>query len=143
MAAYNFKKQFVEPIRTRTKRHTIRAERADGRVPKPGERLMLYCGMRTKNCFKILEEPVECTCVRPIKIDIDSDGVLITGEAVWIDGALLSGDEKHSLALADGFDGWPQMRAFWLKNHGKKKLRIMVRTAPAEVRFKGHIIHWR
>lgn len=121
MPALNFKKQFVEPIRARTKQHTIRALRKDGRPPKRGEKYALYCGMRTKGCFKILPELVTCTDVQSISIFYPD------GPIVFIGGQELSGDEHESLARSDGFPDWATMKAFW------KGL----------IPFHGYIIHWR
>lgn len=38
------------------KRQTIRANRKDGRDPKQGQPLMLYTGMRTKSCVKLIDK---------------------------------------------------------------------------------------
>lgn len=120
MAAYNFKKQFVEPIRAGTKSHTIRADRKDGRIPKVGEMLALYCGMRTKGCFRILPEPVICTKVQPIDIQADSETILLQGD-------ILEADEREQLAKADGFVDFAAMMRFW----------------EGRLPFTGYIIHWR
>lgn len=121
MPLLNFKKQFVEPIREGTKNHTIRATR---KIPvKAGDKLYLYCGARTKQCFKVLQEPVTCTKVEDIRIDeaIFSHGI------VHIDGNFLSEDERERLAQADGFQNFRKMMAFW----------------DGRLPFTGQIIHWR
>lgn len=123
MAAYNFQKRFVGPIRAGTKHHTIRADRVDGRVPKVGEPLALYCGMRTKQCFKILDENPLCTRVEPIRIEY--------GEAlrfvIIVDGCILDRGERERLAQADGFKDFDKMMEFWR----------------GRLPFEGNIIHWR
>lgn len=128
MAAYSFKRQFVDPIRAGTKKHTIRADRKDGRVPKPGEPLALYCGMRTKGCFKILAENPPCTMVQRVHISTyravsGSWG----GNMVFVDGVQLAPDECEQLARSDGFPDFSTMMACW----------------DGRLPFTGNIIHWR
>ena len=124
MAALNFKKRFVPPIQAGTKGHTIRADRKDGRVPKVGEPLYLYCGMRTKNCFKILPDAHPCKNVERIIIERfhEADFHII------VDHNALAPDECERLAVADGFESFAEMKAFWKDR---------------EFPFYGHIIHWR
>lgn len=122
MPALNFKSQFVEPIRARTKQHTIRADRKDGKAPKVGEKYALYCGMRTKNCFRILPELVTVTQVQRIHI-VDGGTV---GPRLIVDGEPLTRDESELLARADGFADWSSMKAFW----------------DGRIPFAGNIIHW-
>jgi hypothetical protein len=124
MPLLNFKPRFVEPIRMDTKRHTIRAER---KIPiKVGDNLYLYCGARTKKCFRILPEPVPCTKVQTITIEIKTrpDYQLI---CVVIDGEILDSSEAERLAFADGFSDFKDMMKFW----------------EGRLPFKGQIIHWR
>lgn len=121
MGAYSFKKQFVEHIRAGTKNHTIRANRKDGRMPQVGELLSLWCGMRTKQCFRILPGTVRCTKVQRLDIFYPD------GPIVFIDSIELGRDEHERLAKADGFESWEQMKAFW----------------SGRIPFHGHIIHWR
>ena len=115
MPAYNFKMQFREPILSGRKRHTIRARRA--RPTKPGERIVLYTGMRTKSCQKIGES----VCTRVEHIAISPLG------AIAIDGELLDAIEVQQLAKADGFDSFLSMMQFW----------------EGRLPFEGEIIHWR
>lgn len=138
MPALNFKPQFVEPIRERRKRHTIRAKR---KVPiKVGDELHLFCGMRTKECRRILDYPKECTRVQDIIIR-ECGRCGGTGEIacssthyescpvfeIIIDGQYLAKDECELLAVADGFDGFASMMRFW----------------EGRLPFEGNIIHWR
>ena len=70
MVAYSFKKRFVPKIEDRSKSQTIRSERTGRtRHARPGERIQLYFGMRTKHCFKIIDDPV-CKRVESITIDV-------------------------------------------------------------------------
>lgn len=126
MPAFNFQKRFVPHILSGRKCHTIRADRKDGRRPKPGETLYLFCGMRTKCCERIAE-PV-CSRVHDIEIRVNrpasNSGVLVR---VFIDGEMLSTDEYESLAYRDGFDSFAEMMKFW----------------DGRLPFKGFITHWR
>jgi hypothetical protein len=140
MAAYSFKKQFVDPIRAGIKHHTIRADRKDGRVPKIGEPLSLYCGMRTKGCFKILSDNPPCRRVERIVIR-ECGRCGGTGEIacssthyescpaieVIVAGQRLAKDECEQLARADGFPDFSRMMKFW----------------EGRLPFEGNIIHWR
>jgi hypothetical protein len=147
MVAYGFKWQFASPIRDGIKRHTIRLPRK--RHARPGEALQLYVGMRTKSCFKIMDDPV-CTRVAEIRLEFgdwykwspDSPSPpvvvhnMITGIAV--DGIPMSEEQMTGIAIADGFlfrDGWNGMQAlhamsqYWTSTHG---------TAP----WEGVIVYW-
>lgn len=116
MPSLNFKPQFVEAIRARTKKHTIRAPRV---IPvKVGDKLFLFSGLRHRGAYRILTEAVICSQIQEIVIG-KSD--------VTIDGQLCSPDECQRLANADGFDDFETMLTFW---EGK-------------LPFTGHIIHWK
>jgi hypothetical protein len=124
MPLLNFKSQFVDPIRSGRKHHTIRAKR---KVPvKVGDLLYLYCGLRQAGAYRILPEPVRCTKVLPISIEIKTrpEYQLI---CVLIDGEMLDSDEAEQLAHADGFDNFAAMMKFW----------------EGRLPFRGEIIHWQ
>ena len=119
MPLLNFKEQFVEPIRSGRKHHTIRATRA---IPvKRGDNLYLYTGLRHKGAFRILAEPVVCTRVEAIEINAK------TSRMVTVDGVLLDYNERERLAYADGFANWDEMLKFW----------------EGRLPFVGQIIHWK
>jgi hypothetical protein len=67
MPAFSFKERFVPLIQNGTKTHTIRNRRKNGQLPKVGDPIYLYYGMRTKFCTKLGEEP--CIDVKSIYID--------------------------------------------------------------------------
>lgn len=124
MPLLNYKKQFVEPIRAGRKHHTIRAWR---KIPiKKGDKLYLYCGARTKNCFRILPEPVICTRVETIRIG-DAGEMRTPRFPVHVEGYVLDKQECERLAIADGFDSFGEMMKFW----------------DGRLPFEGQIIHWR
>jgi len=121
MPLLNFKPQFVEPIRATRKRHTIRGDR---KIPiKVGDKLYLYCGARTKRCFRILPNPVICTKVQRITILEDRS----LRRYIAIEGIRLDKDEREALARADGFDDFTTMMRFW----------------DGRLPFEGQIIHWK
>lgn len=71
MPLLNFRDQFVEPIRTGRKRHTIRATRKH--PIQTGDKLYLYCGLRQRGAFRILPAPVVCTKALPIRIQMSPE----------------------------------------------------------------------
>lgn len=130
MVAYSFKKQFAGQIQLGLKAHTIRGDRA--RHAKPGERVQLYSGMRTKYCVKLIPDPI-CLSVQPVEILI----TLFDGEPnlgrVKIDGETLLAYDMEALAKSDGFDpeyfrhvvkgrlietASASMAQFWYDGHG-------------------------
>jgi hypothetical protein len=118
MPLLNFKAQFVEPILSGRKHHTIRATR---KVPvKPGDSLYLYTGLRHPGARRILPEAVKCTKVQPIMI------TEWNGRTVYVDDSELDRDECERLAVADGFENFREMMRFW----------------DGRLPFYGHIIHW-
>lgn len=136
MTAYNFHLMFVHPIVARIKRQTMRAHRRGGRHARPGELIQLYRGMRTKNCEKIIPDPI-CTALGEVEFDLretdlerfllirdfDSCHLRVNGIPIemWSD--------KNSFAVSDGFPRFDEMVVFWLKVHGP-------------VRFEGVIVFW-
>jgi hypothetical protein len=124
MVAYSFQKQFRDPILSGTKRQTIRAVRKS-RHARPGERLQLYTGMRTKYCRLI--GTATCQTVSPITINFVKQSVSYEfgqGTTTVFPGGL---DE---FARGDGFADWAAMRAFWEKAHG------------STTEFNGWLIRW-
>jgi hypothetical protein len=139
MPALNFKQQFVEPIRSGRKKHTIRAKRKHP-ISAGFDDLYLYCGMRTKNCFAILEGGQYCSQVQDIIIRecgrCDGTGEVACSSThyescpvfeVIVDGVFLGRDECERLAYADGFESFAEMMKFW----------------KGRLPFEGNIIHWK
>jgi hypothetical protein len=122
MVAYSFKRQFADPIRTRRKTQTIRAERK--RHARVGETLQLYTGMRTKQCMLI--GTAVCASLNPITMDLGKAVIFIAGQEPI--GRRFRLDE---FARGDGFEDWEGLRAFWKENHA------------AIERWSGVIITWR
>lgn len=114
MSAYNFQAQFAPLIKNGKKRSTIRLRRANGYLPKPGEKIRLYVGMRTRSCQRLRE--VQVTNVRPICID--------TTEAlrVILDGNQLRGAELADLARQEGFTSVEEMRLFFAVKYKQRAI---------------------
>ena len=103
----------------RPKRQTIRARRADGHDPKPGDTLYLYTGLRTKSVRKLGE--VRCRTVERLRIG--RDGRRVDRAGCRLDRAKLS-----RLARADGFEDADEFIAFFESRHG--------------LPFDGYLIRW-
>ena len=106
MPAINFKRQFVEKIRSGQKCQTIRRQRK--RVIRRGMKLQLYVAQRTAHAEKIAD--AICTGCTPISIDRDG--------TIWVAGRTLTGREKEELARKDGFDNSGQLHEFFTAMHG-------------------------
>lgn len=124
MVAYSFKSSFVLPIQHRTKVNTIRNPRK--RHAREGEQLQLYCGMRTKSCFKIVPD-MTCMVSVPIRFAIEPKSLhcieLFEGRME------LDPEFHHAFAIRDGFDSMEQMARFWRMTHD-------------QTFFEGQLIGW-
>lgn len=136
MVAYSFSTAFVGAIVARTKRQTIRLPRK--RHARPGERVQLYQGMRTRHCRKLIPDPV---CVGLDEVRIDMRGLANVdreeGRPDWREfvGLEVNGISLHvspgdihaeDYARGDGFAGisslgishFEHMVRWWLHTHG-------------------------
>ena len=111
MAAYNFQKQFVPLIESGAKRSTIRQRRKNGYLPRPGDVLRLYSGMRTKSCKLIREAAV--IAVTPITINA-ANGCA----DVVLNGVRLLDSDVSALARSDGFKGIIDFAVFFEQMYG-------------------------
>lgn len=116
MPALNFKEQFADAIETGRKRQTVRLGRK--RPIQTGDRLILYTGMRTKQCRKLRE----VTCQGVYRIVIEEN------ETIRINGVALTPPERVSFARADGFASVGRFLAFFRQRYG--------------LPFEGIIIRW-
>lgn len=110
------------PSSLEPKTHTIRADRGGRGHARPGELLQLYCGMRTKQCFKIGD--ARCTDVQRITLLFDMPAIMIG------DRAIRKAYGLERFARMDGFANFFQMRDFWDRHH------------PGVRTFNGWIIYW-
>lgn len=120
---YNFKPQFIAPIRGGMKVHTIRAARKDGRVPKPGDKLKLFSGLRQKGPATLILETV-CVSVTPITLLVSNKGYL----RVRLDGVELVDTRKVTLAFNDGFLSFSGFKDYFLGT---------------DLPLVGHLIAWK
>jgi len=112
MVAYSYKPSFVPKIQAGTKVNTIRLPRK--RHAYEGEMLQAYCGMRTKSCFKIIDD-LPCKFSVPIRFAIEP-------ESLWsielFDGRMMLAPEHYdAFAVRDGFDDMKQMARWWRSTH--------------------------
>ena len=114
MVAFNFKQQFSRDVELGNKVQTIRRKARC----KPGDRLQLYTGMRTKQCRKLAD--AICTTVRTVHIDSDT---------LLIDGCGVYGWHRTCRARDDGFDSFDAFVGFFRKQYG--------------LPFRGNIVSWR
>jgi hypothetical protein len=117
MPAYNFQKQFVPYVKDYSKPHTVRAYRKDGRLPKIGELVHLYTGMRTNQCEKLVNPSPPATDVKtifitaagklyigPVEKKIFAQSLLTDEFLIFVHcGADLEADAKNTFAWMDGF----------------------------------------
>ncbi|MEH3091997.1 MAG: ASCH domain-containing protein [Agrobacterium cavarae] len=143
MVAYGFKSFFAGQIENGHKRQTVRSER--GRHARPGERIQLYVGLRTKHCRKIVADPL-CTEVRSIEIGISSlvDEIIVS---IAIDGVRLRRDDVEAFARADGFAPEYLGNSFPAKLYGRTARETMGRfwidAHPDLSTFTGVLISWQ
>lgn len=134
MVAYSFNKRFEEPIATGhpatgvIKRQTIRADRQ--RHARPGELLQIYCGMRTKQCRKIIADPV-CVAVEPLRMAVAGNCFV---HLLGRDQFFHVPRQLDDFARLDGFLHWADLQAFWHTAHPE--------SADPETRFTGVLIYW-
>ncbi len=130
MPLIGFQKQFVALVESGEKRQTIRAYRKDGREPKSGERLYLYTGLRTKQCRKLGE--AVCLNARRFEITGEASGIFWLIEDDGGDMEVMTTDECHDLASADGFATHYEMTDWFKKTHGLPFEGVLIRWGEIE-----------
>jgi len=105
MVAFSFKAQFAEMVaagkKTQTIRQTARA--------KPGDRLQLYTGMRTKKCRKLVDPDPVCTLV---------DYVGIRPDYLTLGNAKKHAGDADDFARRDGFTDYNDMVKWFAETYG-------------------------
>lgn len=125
MPALGFRPQYAALILAGRKDQTIRAPR---KVPiKPGDRLHLFTGMRTKNCRKI--GTAVCSEVFHLYLShhLRTCGTTSTGPFTC--------EERDALARRDGFANWDELRTvLWNMHPGREAFDVIRwhRFEPAE-----------
>lgn len=127
MPLLGFQSRFAPLVESGEKRQTIRAYRKDGRDPKPGDRLYLWTGLRTKGARKL----GEATAVRVLAVVVHRDGFEAREDDGWAElsprPAVRLGS-RTAFARRDGFESWPAMREWFRSTHG--------------LPFRGLLIEW-
>lgn len=132
-----FKRQFAPFVREGSKRHTIRGQRRDGKVPSIGEVLHCYSDPRQKTMELLGRWP--CSGVEEILIIQVGDSLQLT-----VAGRKLDPSEAALFLWRDGFREWMAQSIpeghlialtaanyFWLK-----------RLKESGGRWAGNLIHW-
>ena len=122
-----FKRRFAPFVEEGSKTHTIRGIRKN--PPRAGEMCHCYVDPRQKTMRLLGRWP--CVKVEEIRIEERREPHHLF--VVWIDGEMLSGDEKNALAWRDGFRGRGQAEAF----------AEMMEFWAGRLPFRGNIIHWK
>jgi hypothetical protein len=117
---FNFKPQFARLVESGAKRQTIRATRADNRVPRPGDIAKCYTGLRTTKARLLLAAPV-VRC-EPVRIDFEARTVLVGA-------TLLIGPRLGQFAKDDGFAGSAELFDWFKETHGPDD-------------FEGFVVQW-
>lgn len=107
MPALSFKRQFADLVESGQKRQTIRARRQDGRDPKPGDKLFLFFGLRTKGCRRL----GEAVCINTAAVLIDRYRIVLGASEMTPAG-------EEALARADGFETAADLRRWFEAEHG-------------------------
>lgn len=115
MVAFNFQKQFVEPIEAGIKDGTIR----DKLRCKAGDKLQLYYGQRTKYCRKISD----AVCVSTWEVLVtDQDVMCMEITPAKNNKAKIKMyfgiEAREQIAKEEGFTCWEHMRDWFKENKG-------------------------
>ena len=116
---FNFKPQFARLVESGAKRQTVRATRKDNRVPRSGDTVKLYTGLRTRKARLLLAAPV----VRCEPVRIFSDRTVLVG------ATMLIGQHLARFAKDDGFAGAAEMFDWFQETHGPDD-------------FEGFVVQW-
>jgi hypothetical protein len=118
MVAYNFQPMFELPIVALAKLGTIR-KAGTRRHARPGEKLQLYTGMRTRSCR--LMATATCSANDRIRISFEHYVIVIGQHPNAVRLVVIDDAHMHlvdNFARADGFGDFAEMKAFWLRAHG-------------------------
>ena len=144
MVAYSCQRRFVPDIRAYRKTHTLRGLRTGkSRHARVGERVQLYCGMRTRHCFRIIPDQT-CDRIGSVRIIFNRGTVFAVRVCQAVeqpDGSLsefgmpTEFDGPAALdrfAVSDGFTDADDMSRFW---------RDVNRVGPNDI-WHGALIGW-
>lgn len=112
MPAYNFKPRFASMVESGAKRCTMRPQRK--RPTRPGDILIMYTGMRTKNARNLGDH--WCKSVTPITVA--DAGILVAGE-------LVDPATADAVAVADGFADAYDLTEFMTALYGQTPIDLV------------------
>jgi hypothetical protein len=128
----DFKAQFAALVESGLKPHTIRALRADGRDPLPGDTLHLYTGLRTKAARLLRREPCQYT----VEVTIQPSAGNV--HHVLLGGKPLDQHDIEVLATVDGFQGATEFVQFFEKTYGLPFTGLLIGWEPMPVYVTRH-----
>jgi hypothetical protein len=128
----NFHPDFAPLIEAGVKPHTIRALRADGLDPLPGDTLHLYTGLSTGG-RRLLRREV-CEFAVEIRIQHSASNV----HHVLLGGQPLSQAEIETLARVDGFAHSSALVEYFAKNYGLPFNGLLIGWQPEPVYVTRH-----
>ena len=126
-----FQPRFYGGVEAGTKRNTIRPRPQNGILPKPGDRISCraWLGKPYRSKQRVLREG---TIVAVIRVTIRRKGVDF-GAMKWRDDSTKAVvDQLHAFAVRDGFEDWPEMRAWFSATHGLPFKGILIAWLPDE-----------
>lgn len=130
-----FKPRFRLPIENGSKIHTMR--NTPKRMPKVGETMYMYTGLRTKNCSIITKEHT-LKSIQKINVEFVYNGFDLPNKynicthtpIIKIDSNIISVFETDCFFVNDGFENESDFISFW--NLPEKQNAI----------FEGYLFHW-
>ena len=150
MPSYNFKTRFVPMVKEGSKNQTIRARPKNGRMPKMGDMVYLFSGLRTKFTTRLLTTPLKA--VRGIYIDetriilysrpLDEQDIFLAKQLPFSKALPMPSELtilKDQFAWLDGFrpDG-----STFESCTGAFELMIKFWRLTHELPFVGDLIYW-
>ena len=139
-----FKPQFAEPIIKGTKIHTLRNE--PKRMPKIGETLHMYTGLRTRNC-KLIRNDLKLISITKVSLITYFHGAPLSNNLHtslvlrYHDHNLtLDNDSMNEFFINDGFKNNVDFEEFWRKQDlTKSDLYNMYMFSWKETNYSGLI----
>lgn len=130
-----FKPRFEEPILLGTKVFTLRSRRKN--LPKIGERLFMYSGLRTENCKKISDRET-LMGMQEAMVYISRNANAEIKISISVDNRMLSESEIDDFVKFDGFRDRKDFANYWIDSSHKP------RKAPKECTVGGNmdLYHW-
>ncbi len=111
MPSLGFKKEFADAVKSGAKRQTIRFSKA--RSYHVGDRIFCFSGLKTAHVKKL----GEFTIVNVEKLYFAEAGGIYFPV---LNGKRLSCAQADELAIADGFDNWGEMLAWFLRQYSEE-----------------------